>query len=51
MSPLNVRRKIILLLTGITVVLGTVLGVRKYAGMPAPDFVLPAGDKPGVWVH
>ncbi len=48
MSPLNVRRKIILLLTGITVVLGTVLGVRKYAGMPAPDFVLPAGDKPGV---
>jgi len=35
MSQLNVRRKIILLLTGITVVLGTVLGVRKYAGMHA----------------
>ncbi|NMB67781.1 MAG: hypothetical protein GYA20_03350 [Chloroflexi bacterium] len=48
MTPLNVRRKIILLLTGITALLGIVLGVRKYAGMPAPDFVLPAGGQPGV---
>ena len=48
MTPLTIRRKIILLLTGITTLLGIALAVRRYAGMPAPDFVLPAGGQPGV---